>query len=34
VLNAANVGVELFGEKGLREIIDDLNETVFKKKTA
>ncbi|MGV8118316.1 MAG: DEAD/DEAH box helicase family protein [Candidatus Xenobiia bacterium LiM19] len=34
VLNAATVGVELFGEKGLREIIDDLNESVFSRKVA
>lgn len=31
ILNAAELGVELFGEKGLREIIQDLNESVFKK---
>ena len=29
ILNAAEMGVELFGEKGLREVIQDLNETVF-----
>ena len=29
ILNAAEMGVELFGEKGLREIITDLNESVF-----
>lgn len=32
ILNAAGLGVELFGEKGLKEIIEDLNETVFRKK--
>lgn len=29
VLNAAALGVELFGERGLKEIIRDLNESVF-----
>jgi len=29
ILDAGGLGVELFGEKGLREIIDDLNESVF-----
>lgn len=29
ILNAAELGVELFGEKGLKEIIRDMNETVF-----
>ena len=31
ILNAAEVGVELFGENGLKEIIDDMNASVFKK---
>ena len=31
ILNAAQLGIELFGEKGLKEIIQDLNESVFKK---
>lgn len=31
ILNAAEVGIELFGEKGLREIIQDMNESVFNK---
>jgi len=31
ILNAAGLGVELFGERGLRKIIDDMNESVFKK---
>ena len=31
ILNAAELGVELFGEKGLREVIQDMNESVFKK---
>ncbi len=34
ILNAAGLGVELFGERGLREIIDDMNTSVFLKKTA
>ena len=29
VLNAAELGVELFGEQGLREIIEEMNEAVF-----
>ncbi len=29
-LNAAGLGVELFGEQGLKEIIQDMNESVFK----
>jgi type I restriction enzyme R subunit len=31
ILNAAELGVELFGEKGLKEIIQDMNESVFRK---
>jgi type I restriction enzyme R subunit len=31
VLNAASLGVELFGEKGLKDIISDLNSSVFQK---
>jgi len=34
LLNAANMGIQLFGEKRLKEIIEDLNMTVFKKKVA
>jgi len=34
VLNAAGLGVELFRERGLKEIIDDLNASVFQPKTA
>ena len=34
ILNAAELGVELFGEKGLKEIIEDMNESVFRKKVA
>jgi type I restriction enzyme R subunit len=29
ILNAADVGVELFGEQGLQEIVADLNEALF-----
>jgi len=29
ILNAAGLGVELFGEQGLKQIIDDLNQSVF-----
>ena len=29
ILNAAGLGVELFGEKGLKDIIEDLNLSVF-----
>lgn len=34
VLNAAGLGVELFGEKGLKEVIEDLNASVFQKQIA
>ena len=34
ILNAAELGVELFGEKGLKEIILDMNESVFMKNVA
>ena len=34
ILNAAGLGVELFGERGLREIIEDMNASVFARKTA
>jgi type I restriction enzyme R subunit len=34
ILNAAELGVELFGEMGLKEIILDMNESVFAKKVA
>lgn len=34
ILNAASFGVELFGEKGLKDIIEDLNESVFRKRSA
>jgi len=29
ILNAAALGIELFGEAGLRDVIDDLNQSVF-----
>ncbi len=31
ILNAAGIGVELFGEQGLQEILEDLNSNVFNK---
>lgn len=31
ILNAAGIGIELFGEQGLQEIVDDLNKNVFTK---
>mgnify|MGYP000923025984 CR=1 FL=1 len=34
ILNAAELGVELFGEKGLKQVVADLNESVFGKKGA
>lgn len=34
ILNAAGLGIELFGEQGLKEVLDDLNETVFIKRVA
>ena len=34
VLNAATIGVELFGEDGLKELIGEMNEAVFKKEEA
>jgi type I restriction enzyme R subunit len=34
ILNAAELGIELFGEAGLKEIIEELNESVFLRKTA
>ena len=34
ILNAAEMGVELFGEMGLKEIIQDMNDSVFLKKVA
>lgn len=34
ILNAADIGSELFGEQGLEAILTDLNQTVFKGKAA
>lgn len=34
ILNAAGLGVELFGETGLKEIIEDMNVSIFVKKSA
>ncbi len=34
ILNAAGLGVELFGEQGLRDVVNDLNDTVFSKSAA
>ena len=34
ILNAAELGVELFGERGLKEIIQDLNDSVFSRRVA
>ncbi len=34
ILNAAGIGIELFGETGLQEILKDLNEAVFIKRVA
>lgn len=31
ILNAAGIGIELFGEQGLQEIVNDLNKNVFSK---
>ena len=34
ILNAAQLGIELFGEKELKEIITELNESVFSAKVS
>ncbi len=34
ILNAAEMGVELFGETGLKEIIKDMNDSIFIAKSA
>ncbi len=34
ILNVAGLGVELFGEKGLKDVIEDLNASVFARRTA
>ncbi len=32
ILNAAGLGIELFGEKGLKSVVSELNEAVFERK--
>jgi type I restriction enzyme, R subunit len=34
ILNAAGLGVELFGERGLKNIIEEMNESVFTQRPA
>jgi len=34
ILNAAELGIELFGEKGLKEIIEEMNQSVFMRESA
>lgn len=34
ILNSAGLGVELFGEKGLKAVIEDMNESIFIRKSA
>ena len=34
ILNAAELGVELFGERGLKNIIEEMNESVFTQRPA
>jgi len=34
ILNAADVGIELFGEQGLQEILSDMNQTLFANRAA
>jgi type I restriction enzyme R subunit len=34
ILDAANLGIELFGESGLRTVIEDLNQSVFPARSA
>lgn len=29
ILNAANLGIELFGEQGLKQVVEEMNQTVF-----
>ena len=29
ILNAANIGIELFGEQGLRSVMDEINQSVL-----
>jgi type I restriction enzyme R subunit len=32
ILNAADIGIELFGEQGLQDIVADMNQTLFRKR--
>lgn len=34
ILNAGGLGIELFGEQGLKTVVDDLNTAVFEQRTA
>lgn len=34
ILNAGGLGIELFGEQGLKDMVADLNQSVFEKKSA
>ena len=34
ILNAAELGIKLFGEKGLKEIIEEMNQSVFMRESA
>jgi type I restriction enzyme, R subunit len=34
ILNAADIGIELFGEQGLEAILTDMNQTLFPRKSA
>jgi len=34
ILNAADVGIELFGEQGLQDIVADMNQSLFARRAA
>jgi len=34
ILNAADVGIELFGEQGLQDIVADMNQSLFANRAA
>jgi type I restriction enzyme R subunit len=34
ILNAADIGIELFGEQGLQDIVTDMNQALFGHKAA
>ena len=34
ILNAADLGIELFGEQGLQDIVADMNQTLFGRNAA